>query len=339
MKKFAILTLTMLIAIIGSTWGQCTITQPTILNSSISSSVTTFDLQFKHDRNSGNKWITIHLWAALAYPNYNYARVPTTIRLGGSSSVPFGTVVINNTSVDHDGIYTADQAYVGAYQNDGTFIMLNTSISTLVYNSSTGVYVLKNLRMIVPAGTTVIKFDSWSSQSDPNNNVHCYCVGGSIAVPVAMPVTGLEETFNIEKTTEGVNFQWTSYAENNNAFYKLQELVDSVWIDKALISSKYEDGNCPHSTDYQYTLKLPSKSVLAMVGMWPLLFVFALLFRRLVPARLTLLVGFVVGMTLTYSCNSTKNSLDSLLTDHWYRLKQVDKDGKSFVTTARMIRM
>jgi|ERR1044072_5893275 hypothetical protein len=325
MKKFVILAL--LIAIIGSAWGQCTITQPSILNPHLSSGIATFDLQFKHNRNSGNKWVTIHFWAASVYPNYDYDRVPTTNRLGGVSKRPFGTVVIDNSTVNRSGTYTADKAFADGYQNDEYFQMMDVATSTLVYNSSTDVYILKGLHMKLPAGTTVIRFDSWSSQSSDNNNVHCSSLCGSIPVPGTLGVDGLN-TFKAEVVGGQVNFSWTTHWEVNNSHFLVQEYKDSVWVDRGMIVSKYEDGNCQHDTQYQYSIQTRPVAHSAGYGIGVLVLVLAFVCRRIVPARLTLLVAGAIAMG-SIACNSSKENLaESLQSAHTYRLLQVDKNGK-----------
>lgn len=68
--------------------------------------------------------------------------------------------------------------------------------------------------------------------------------------------------------------------------------------------------------------------VIGSTGIWAILLVFAFLFRRIVPARLTLLVAVAVSMGMV-ACNSRKSDLkDSLQSDHTYKLVQVDLDGK-----------
>lgn len=323
MKKFLILALS--IAIIGSAWGQCTITQPTILNSSVAGGVTTFDLQFKHVRNSGNKWVTLHFWATTAYPSYNYDRVPTTTRLGGTSKKPFGTVVIDNSTVDHSGTYTST-VFASPYQNDGAFVLLNTATSSLVYSSATGLYTLKNLKMTLPAGISGIEYDSWSSQSNDNGVVHCYNTCNMLPIPTVTAVTGLE-TFQGTAVSGKAHLTWLTHMESNNSHFLVEEYKDGGWYDVAMIVSKYEDGNCSHDTQYECTVDGSTKGV-GLAATLPALIVISLLFRGVVPARLTLLAGLAISMG-TIACNSQKDVLsDSLQTAHIYKLVQVDKDGK-----------
>lgn len=323
-RVLTILTLCLLLT--GSSWAQCTITQPLITNASLVGGVANFSLSFKHNRNWGNKWITIHLWKSTDYPSYDYDRVPTTTRLGGSSKKPFGSIVINNANVSTSGSYSAAQAFVVSYQNDGTFFMLNTTGSTLVYNSVTDAYVLNGLQCTLPPGTTTIKFDSWSSQSSGNNNVHCYSLCGSILVPTVLPVTGLE-TFKAEKGSARVKFSWTTQSESNNSHFVIQELIGSEWKDMATVFSKFEDGNSSLSTRYEFSLDTSHKQY-GYIGLWiTLSFIGAVMFRRYVPARLSMLVCIVV----VFACHSCKSSssLDSLLQDRYYRLKQVDRDQQT----------
>jgi hypothetical protein len=335
MKQFLILTL--FIAIIGSAWGQCTITQPTLLNPHLSNGVVTFDLQFKHNRNNGNKWVTIHFWTASAYPSYDYDRAPTTNRLGGISKRPFGSIVINNTTVSSSGTYTADQAFADGYQNDEYFQMMDVATTTLVYNSATDVYILKGLHMKLPTGTTVIRFDSWSSQSNDNNNVHCYSLCGSIPVPGTLGVDGLT-TFKAEIEDGEVKFTWTTHWETNNSHFLIQEYKDSMWVDRGMILSKYEDGNCSHDTQYQYTIETRPAAHSAGYGIGVLVLVLALVCRRFIPARLTLLVAGAIAMG-SIACNSSKHEIiDTLQSAHTYRLLQVDLDGKISDSPQRIVK-
>ena len=321
------------------TSAQCTITQPSILNPSVlPGGIAKFDLSFKHDRNWGNKWVTVHLWKNTDYPSYDYDRVPTTPRLGGAVKRPFGTVVINNSVVDHSGTYTNIQAFAGAYQNDGTFVMLNTSSSTLVYNASTDSYVLKNLQVVLPAGTTVIKYDSWSSQSLYNNNVHCFnCNVGSILVPTVLPVV-YKNPFKAQVSGEHVIFSWTTSSEVNNSRFVIEELVDSTWKDAMVIFCKSENGFSDTSITYEFKLpkKQDKRAGEAMVGLGVL--IGALACRRFVPARLTILL-FIVGAGAFGACEDQKgDGQESLQTHHVYRLRQVDKDGNFKHTDAVIVK-
>lgn len=335
--KRVLTILTLCLMLTGSSWAQCTITQPLITNASLVGGVANFSLSFKHNRNPGNKWITVHLWKSTDYPGYDYDRVPTTTRLGGVTKKPFGSIVINNANVSVSGSYSAAQAFVVSYQNDGAFFMLNTSGSTLVYNSITDAYVIHGLQVILPTGTTTIKFDSWSSQSSDNNNVHCYSLCGSILVPTVLPVTGLN-TFKAEKGSARVRFSWTTQSESNNSHFVIQELIESEWKDKVTVFSKSEDGNSSVSTLYEYSLDLSNKQY-SYIGLWTMLaFVGAVMCRKFVPARLTILVCVVVVIAC-HSCKSS-SSLDSLLQDRYYRLKQVDRDQQTInYSPARFVRI
>src|SRR5688572_8520579 len=102
MKKL-LLILTLCVGLSGFVTAQCTISQATITNASISAGVATFSLAFTHDRNPGNKWVTIHMWNTSVYPSYGYGAPPTGSLLGGV--IPFGTIVLNNTTVSSSGTY------------------------------------------------------------------------------------------------------------------------------------------------------------------------------------------------------------------------------------------
>lgn len=339
MKKFTILTLLSCL-VLGSVFGQCTITQPSILNpSTLPGGIAKFDLQFKHDRNWGNKWVTIHLWKSTDYPNYDYDRVPTTTRLGGISKRPFGTIVINNEIVDHSGTYTGAQAFIGAYQNDGNFVMLNTTGSTLVYNASTDSYILKDLQVVLPAGTTVIRYDSWSSQSSFNGIVHCFnCNGGTILVPSVLPVVYYKE-FKVNKSNGFLQFSWATSSENNNSHFVIEHLVGSEWQQQSTIFCRSENGYSDTVSEYSYQLKLndakkDNRSATLLIGLSVI--ACALAMRSFVPARLTILVCVVLSCAFG-SCEDQKTE-DSLQQDHWYRLGQVDRNGKITYSASEMVR-
>jgi hypothetical protein len=323
MKKLTLILSLWLTAVTG--WAQCTITQPIITNASYSGGAFHFSLNFKHQRNNGNKWVTIHMWKNTLYPGYSYDNPPTTTRLGGV--VPFGTVVINNTNVSASGTYNSSQAFVTAYQNDGTFLMVNTSASTLVYNASTDSYTLNNLQTVLPTGTSVIKFDSWSSQSSGNQNVHCFNIGGTILVPSTLGVTGLE-SFQGRKDGSSIIFTWTTKTETNNSHFTLRKLVEGQWSDMAVIISKYEDGNTTLSTNYRFELKGRQKqqsggTTVALLG---LSIIAAVCMRGFVPARLTILLC-VMGVTLNNVACKRESPGEALLQDGQYQLAQVDRDG------------
>jgi hypothetical protein len=338
MKQFSILALLSCL-VLGSVFGQCTITQPSIMNPSVlPGGIAKFDLTFKHIRNGGNKWVTVHLWKSQDYPGYNYDRVPTTARLGGSSSRPFGTVVINNELVDHSGTYTNTQSFVDVYQNDGVFVMLNTSGSTLVYNATTDSYTLKDLQIILPAGTTVIKYDSWSSQSSYNNNVHCFnSNGGTIIVPSVLPVV-YSKPFKVDKSNGFLEYTWATSSESNNSHFVIEHLEGSEWKEIATIFCKSENGYSDTQSQYTYRMKIPEdkgdpRSTTLLIGLSVL--TCALVLRNFVPARLTILICVVCACALG-ACNGSKEN--SLQSDHWYRLKQVNKDGKFTHSDSRMIK-
>lgn len=320
----------------GSVWGQCTITQPTITNASVSAGIANFSLTFKHDRNWGNKWVTVHLWKNTDYPNYDYDRVPTTTRLGGASKRPFGTVIINNDMVDHSGTYTNAQAFAAAYQNDGTFVMINTSSSSLVYNESTDTYTLNNLQCVLPAGTTILKYDSWSSQSSNNWNVHCFsCNGGTIIVPTVLGVT-YQKPFKASLDGDMVQFGWTTSSESNNSHFVLEHLMGSEWKDVATIFCNSENGfsDQPISYSYRMPVKGDQRPKQMMIGLGVLMA--ALSIRRFVPARLTILL-FMAGACAFGGCDES-DAQESLQQDHFFRLRQVDRDGKFTHTASEMVK-
>jgi hypothetical protein len=156
---------------------QCSLSDVAITDVTISGNTAFFNLSFKHTRNSGNKWVTIHFWDQADYPNYNYDvdGVPTSLSLDGED--PIGTIVINNSTVSATGTYTAAQAFVSSYQNDGTFAICTGPATTLTYNSVTKLYTITGLSLVLPSGTTVLEADVWSSQSQHNQQVHCFTKG------------------------------------------------------------------------------------------------------------------------------------------------------------------
>ncbi len=174
-----------------SGFSQCTLSDVAITDVSVSGNTAYFNMSFKHIRNGGNKWVTIHFWDQAGYPNYNYDvdGVPTSLSLDGED--PLGSIVINNTNVSATGSYTSAQAFVSSYQNDGTFLICTGLSTTLSYNSVTHIYTITGLSLALPSGTTVLEADVWSSQSNANQKVHCYTKGIFPVVSGQLPaVTG-----------------------------------------------------------------------------------------------------------------------------------------------------
>lgn len=322
-------------------FGQCTITQPNILNPSVlPGGIAKFDLTFKHERNGGNKWVTIHLWKSQDYPTYDYDRVPTTTRLGGVAKRPFGTIVINNEVVDHSGTYTNAQAFVGAYQNDGDFVIINTSTSTLTYNATNGTYTLSNLQVILPAGITAIKYDSWSSQSSYNSNVHCFnCNAGIILVPSVLAVK-YSQPFKAQKSSGNIVFSWTTSSEDDNSHFVIEHLEDGNWKQVVLIGSGTEDGHSDVAIPYSYVMKIPAgkgdnRTAALLIGLGVLAGAVAM--RSIIPARLSILICVVCGCALG-GCEDSKSDSDTLQRDHFYRLGQVSKNGNILYSDTEMVK-
>lgn len=175
-KKISFL-ISCLTAIVFSGFSQCALSDVAITDVTVSGGIAYFNLSFKHIRNNGNKWVTIHFWDQAGYPNYDYDTegVPTSLKLDGED--PIGTIVINNNNVSATGTYTATQAFVSSYQNDGTFAICTGPSTVLAYNSVTDIYTITGLSLILPSGTTVLEADIWSSQSNSNQQVHCFTKG------------------------------------------------------------------------------------------------------------------------------------------------------------------
>lgn len=334
MKKL-LLILTLCVGLSGFVTAQCTISQAIITNASVIGGVANFSLVFTHNRNAGNKWITIHMWKNTVYPSYGYGNPPTSILLGGV--VPFGTIVINNNMVSSSGTYDAT-AFASTYQQDGTFTLLNTASSSIVYDAATDKYTLNNLQVTLPPGTTVIKFDAWSSQSASNQNVHCYCLGESLLVPAVLPATGLEESFKVTPKAGYLNFSWTTRMESNNSHFVIERLSDTTWISAAMIMSKTEDGNSNMPLTYSYSMKLPSSTTQLSMGWIFAVLLISMLIRKYLPFRLTCIgVGLWV-MGSTVGCGK-HTIMDEQADTQWYRLRQVDMDHNSTTTKARMIKL
>lgn len=333
MKKL-LLILTLCVGFSGFVAAQCTISQATITNASVVSGVANFSLVFKHVRNAGNKWITIHMWNSPAYPGYSYNDPPTTTKLGGVK--PFGTIVINNNTVSGSGTYGAT-AFASPYQQDGTFVMLNTASSTIVYDASTDTYTLTNLQVTLPPNTVVIKFDAWSSQSATNQNVHCYYTNSDILVPAVLPATGLNESFKVYKIDGYLTFNWTTKMESHNSHFVIEELIGQQWKQVALVGSKTEDGNSSMPLSYSYKMKLPAPQMAYMGWIFGVLLC-SILLRKYIPFRLMCLIA-VVWIFGTIACNRKDSLLEKQLYEHCYRLRQVDLDKNSFTTGARMVKL
>lgn len=332
---FSILALLVITTVLGpGVLGQCTISNATIQNLSISSSNASFDLRFEHVRNSGNKWLTIHLWNMTDYPAYEYTSgtVPTTARL--STQIPFGTIVIKNTMVDATGTYTAAQAFNSEYQPDVTFPMATGSGSTLVYDAATNVYILKLLNVTLPGTMVNIKADVWSSQAATNQVAHCF----QVCVPIVitpMAARGLE-SFKAQKGDGTVTFTWTTQMEDKTSHFVFERQDGSDWVTVGVMASKNPNGTC--SVPTSYILKVSTRPVqyAALTAGFLIMIGLLLSRRKLVPLGMMCMLFY--GGLCVASC---KKALDQHITQQsvatWYRISEVDLDGKKTFGPARLV--
>lgn len=180
MKKFSFAILSaiaLLISALNSN-AQCTVSNVSLTNLTIAGTSGTFDLSFKVDANSGNKWIDIHLWTLTTYPNYNYATngspAPKSSNItGGAANKPFASIVIDNSMITTSGTYNA-LVFNASYEPDNTWPIATTGTSSLVYNAATLTYSITGLTVTLPAGTNTLKMDVWSSNASQNNKAHCW---------------------------------------------------------------------------------------------------------------------------------------------------------------------
>lgn len=338
-----ILALLIVVGTMLSSTAHC-ISNAKITNPTISGGVMKFTLSFKYDRYAGDDFLNINIWQASKYPSYDYSQGPTTTRLGGANSRPIGTIIINIDDVINTTTYNSNQAYVAVYQNDGTFTIITTPASNLVYNSSTNTYTLNNLSMTVPSGTTTLKLDTWCSTANNNSSIHYACTNYTLPVPAAMPVEGLESFKGVPIKGSGASFSWTTQMEHNNSYFELQRLVimgkDTSYVSAGVVFSKYEDGNSSMPTSYSITVDRPLKEriLASSLGLFLVVFILSGLVRKYVPARLLCgLTALILICNTAWACNksSIKNPMYS--DSDWYRLKQVDKDGNSAVSDLRKI--
>jgi hypothetical protein len=333
MKKL-ILALLSSLSLFYEGFSQCTVSNMQVLNYGVSGSNVTFNLSFTHIRNSGNKWVTIHLWSQTGYPHYNYGLdgYPTSLNLDGED--PLGTIVIDNQLVASTGSYT--NAFAAQYQNDATFHMLNTTSSVLSYNSSTNIYTISNLFMPNPNG--LVEGDVWSSQATGNNVVHCYFQ--QILPPIITPVTGME-TFKarVDSIERKVLFSWTTQMETNNAFFTIlwRKSGDSLWNNVALVSSNWESGTGGVPSAYSYTWYLSDyKLIIGSLFIFPLLG--GLIYTRKRQFCLVALL-FIASTLSIISCKKTSSSYYLPSGKYEFRLKQTDKDGRSSYSDVLMLRI
>lgn len=325
---FSILALMVITMVAGpGVLGQCTISNVTMFNLSQTGSTASFSLRFEHLRNSGNKWITIHLWQAIDYPAYEYTSgtVPTTARLG--AQVPFGTIVINNSVVSSSGTYTAAQAFVSSYQSDGSFQMATGSGSTLVYNATTNVYTLNLLNVTLPGSITTIKADCWSSQAASNQVAHCF----QVCIPIVItPLAATVESFRGKADDGAVTFNWVTQTESKVSHFVVDKQDGDQWTQVGMVGSRYEDGNSSMTTSY--SLKVNTRPITyAMFSIWFLVFIILVMSSRIRVGSLVVF-GVVYGGLVFASCKKT--ALDERVTQKqmvWYRLSEVDLNGKKTV--------
>lgn len=150
---------------------QCELVEPAIELNSVSASgddcMVNVNLSFTIDKNNGNKFTYVHLWAPADYPNIDYKKAPKAADLGD---------VLATLAIDTDGAVSL----LSTYSADGTVIPLFAGLTIMEEDLGGGLsrITINNVQFPVPgacATLPILKGDVWSSQAaSANPAVHCY---------------------------------------------------------------------------------------------------------------------------------------------------------------------
>jgi hypothetical protein len=185
---------------------QCSLTEPAVeLNyvSPIGGNCTVnLNLSFTIDRNNGNKYTYVHLWAPGSYPNIDYKKAPTATDLG---AVLATLAISTNGTATLLATYTADPSNVIPL-SAGLVITeedLGSDISRIT---------IDNIQFEVPGACEtlpILKGDVWSTQAQSKNPpVHCFSEGFNLSIndPLASGVINCNDpdgprTYDLDITT------------------------------------------------------------------------------------------------------------------------------------------
>ncbi|ACT94558.1 T9SS type A sorting domain-containing protein [Dyadobacter fermentans] len=165
---------------------QCTLTDPAIelnhVGDSNGNCVVNINLSFTINKNFGNKFTYVHIWAPSSYPNIDYKKAPDKTALGA---------VLATLALDTRGAVTL----LPDYSADNQIQPLFTGLTLLEEDLGSGLVrvTIDNIQFTVPGACEtlpILKGDVWSTQAATNNPaVHCYNRGFNLRINDPM-ITG-----------------------------------------------------------------------------------------------------------------------------------------------------
>lgn len=192
MKKFllllAIMAITGLSIRLKAQTAACSVSDLFVVIKNVTSSPggcqVTMDVTFTGDFNGGNKFAFIHLWEIAPvnnYPTINYNNPPTAAQLGNAVA----NLVIENPGKPFAALYNV-------YPPAPSVPVLFAGVG---FSKSGTTYTLTNviINLSTCGEPVTIKGDSWSSQSDDGQVVHCSSLGEITLLLNDPIITGIKQ--------------------------------------------------------------------------------------------------------------------------------------------------
>jgi hypothetical protein len=158
---------------------QCSFVNPGVELNSVTTSgencTVNVNLSFTIDKNNGNKYAYIHLWAPNNYPNIDYKKAPKAADLGP---------VLATLAINTEGVATL----LSAYSADASIIPLYTGVTITEQNISGSLFkiTIENIQFPIPGACNqlpILKADVWSTQANSNNPpVHCFAKNFNLTI-------------------------------------------------------------------------------------------------------------------------------------------------------------
>jgi hypothetical protein len=144
--------------------------------------------------------------------------------------------------------------------------------------------------------------------------------------------------FTASKVNSSVVLRWTTTSEHSNKGWNIQGSTDGInFSNIGFIASHYADGTSEISTDYIYTLTSVEKAGIGLLGGIVLLLIFAGMVKNrkgLMVAGM-LVMGSLIGFT---SCTKSNDVAVAKEKYTYFRIQQIDIDGKTTVSDVKIVR-
>jgi hypothetical protein len=168
-----------------------------------------FDLSFTMENNNGNKFIFLHAWSALTYPDF-FDCVNGQPSSNGTIQPPEGSDLANafiNLGIDNSG---TSPSLLPVYTPDNS-VTLNSadSVTKTILANGLAFYVIYGITATFPVpcdAPFLMKVDFWSSQSASAQVAHCVSCGLTYAINF-IDVNGLANCATLTYNASIVNQQ------------------------------------------------------------------------------------------------------------------------------------